>query len=70
MSSEKHTPKDGSVRVINLAHLSKKYPIYDSPARKLLEFLPCARSSCTGSSGPLRISASKYIRGTRSESSA
>ena len=39
MSSEKHTPQTGSDRVISLAHLSKKYPIYDSPAKKLLEFL-------------------------------
>ncbi len=39
MSSEKHTPQTGSDRVISLVHLSKKYPIYDSPAKKLLEFL-------------------------------
>ncbi len=39
MSSEMITPETGSSRVINLVHLSKKYPIYDSPARKLLEFL-------------------------------
>ena len=39
MSSKKKTPETSRKRVINLVHLSKKYPIYDSPARKLLEFL-------------------------------
>lgn len=39
MSSEKRPAAKGSDPIIHLENLSKKYPIYDSPAHKLLEFL-------------------------------
>lgn len=39
MSSEKRPAAMGAPPIIRLESLSKKYPIYDSPAHKLLEFL-------------------------------
>jgi len=43
MSSEIKTSENSAFPVISLEHLSKKYPIYSTPAHKLLEFLSFRR---------------------------